>query len=73
MKRRAVVDWVAVVALPVAAFAALMFLGDRVDPCLSPGPSCGTEPGVSPWLIVLPAIALWVIAAFDIVRTRRRR
>ena len=73
MNRRAVVDWVAVVALPLVALAALVLLGGGVDPCLSPGPSCGTESGVSPWLIVLPSIALWVIATVDIARARRRR
>jgi hypothetical protein len=73
MKRRLVIDWVAVVALPIVVLGALLFLGGRVDPCLSPDPSCGVNAGISPWLIVVPAVVLSVIAAIDIARARRDR
>jgi hypothetical protein len=73
MKMRVVVDWVAILALPVVSLVALLFLGDSIDQCLSPGPACRVHAGVSPWLIVVPAMVLWVIAAIDIARTRRNR
>ena len=66
-------DWVAIVSLPIVALGALLFLGGRVDPCLSPDPSCGVGAGISPWLIVVPAVLLWVGAAIDIARARRNR
>jgi hypothetical protein len=70
---RVVVDRVAIVALPVVSLGALLVLGGSVDPCLSPGPSCGVHTGISPWLIVVPAMVLWVAAAIDIARTRHNR
>lgn len=73
MRIRVVVDRVAIVALPVVSLGALLVLGGSVDPCLSPGPSCGVRTGISPWLIVVPAMVLWVVAAIDIARTRHNR
>jgi hypothetical protein len=73
MRMRVVVDRVAIIALPVVALGAVLVLGGSVDPCLSPGPSCGVHKGISPWLIVVPAMVLWVVAAIDIARTRRNR
>ncbi len=73
MNGRVVVDWVAIIALPVISLVALLFLGGHVDQCLSPGPNCAAHPGISPWLVVVPAMVLWVVAAIDIARTRRNR
>lgn len=73
MRIRVVVDWVAIVALPVISLGALLVLGGNVDPCLSPGPSCGVHAGISPWLIVVPAMVLWVVVAIDIARARHNR
>lgn len=70
---RVVVDRVAIVALPVVSLGALLVLGGSIDPCLSPGPSCGMHTGISPGLIVVPAMVLWVVAAIDIARTRHNR
>ena len=73
MRMRVVVDRVAIVALPVVSLGALLVLGGSVEPCLSPGPSCGVRSGISPWLIVVPAMVLGVVAAIDIARTRHNR
>jgi hypothetical protein len=73
MKRRVVVDLVAIIALPAISVVALLFLGGSVDQCLAPGPNCAAHPGISPWLVVVPAMVLWVVAAIDIARTRRKR
>jgi hypothetical protein len=73
MNGRVVVDWVAIVALPVISLVALVILGGSVDQCLTPGPDCAARPGISPWLVVVPSIVLWVVAAIDIARTRRNR
>lgn len=70
---RVVVDRVAIVALPVVSLGALLVLGGSLDPCLSPGPSCGVHTGISPWLIMTQAMVLWVVAAIDIARTRHNR
>ena len=45
MKARVLVDWAAIVALPLVSLGALLFLGGSVDRCLSPGPSWGADPG----------------------------
>ena len=73
MNTRVVVDWVGIVALPVVSLGAFLFLGGYIDPCLSPGPNCAAHPGISPWLVVVPAMVLWVAAAIDLARTRRNR
>ncbi|GAC1668830.1 MAG: hypothetical protein NVS9B8_11370 [Candidatus Limnocylindrales bacterium] len=73
MNGRVAADWLAIVALPVVSLGALVFLGGSVDACLSPGPACSVHTGISPWLVVVPAMVLWVVAGIDIVRTRRNR
>jgi len=73
MSRRVIIDWAAIVALPVVAVGALVLLGSNIDPCLAPSPSCRTHEGVAPRVVVVPAAVLWVLAAFDIARARRNR
>ena len=73
MSGRIIIDWAAIVALPVIAVAALVLLGDRIDACLAPGPACVVHEGVPPMLVVIPAAILWVLAAADLARARRNR
>jgi hypothetical protein len=73
MNRRVAVDWLGIVALPVVSVGAFLFLGGYVDQCLSSGPNCAVHPGISPWVVVVPATVLWLVAALDIARTRGNR
>lgn len=68
MKVRPILERVALVALPLVALVALLFLGENVYPCLAPSPMCGAHEGVSPWLIVVPTVTLWAGALIDIIR-----
>ena len=72
MNVRIAVDAMALILLPVVAVYALVALGPTVDLCLAPGPSCATHPGVPPLVVVVPAAVLWVLAAIDLVPSRRR-
>lgn len=70
MTKRVIINWAAIVALPLVAVGAFVLLGGTVDQCLAPSPSCRTHDGVAPWVVV-PAAVVWVLAAFDIARARR--
>lgn len=73
MTRRAI-DRIAMVVLPVLAGIALVAppFGGWVDPCLSAGPTCQVHEAAVPLALVLvPSIALWLLAVADLWRSRR--